>query len=73
MAEHHSHYAALVYLSTHEEFGNVGRLEQYMQGHIGTAHDQRNYKHQAGRFAQQLYSMYYNQGKLGNLRRVITS
>jgi hypothetical protein len=34
-----------------------------MQGHIGVAHGPRMVNHQAGRFAQQLYSMYYNQGK----------
>lgn len=63
MAEHHLHYAALVYLATHEQFGSPDRLEQYMQGHIGRAHGQRAINHQASRFAQQLYSMYYNQGK----------
>lgn len=63
MAEHHLHYAALVYLATHEQFGSLERLEQYMQGHIGAARDQHHHRHQAGRFAQQLYSMYYNQGK----------
>ncbi|KAJ9125402.1 hypothetical protein QFC22_000362 [Naganishia vaughanmartiniae] len=61
IAEHHLHYAALVYLATNESFGSVDRLEQYMRGHIGSAQDERTVAHQAGRFAQQLYSMYYNQ------------
>ncbi|KAJ9107853.1 hypothetical protein QFC19_002759 [Naganishia cerealis] len=63
IAEHHLHYAALVYLATNENFGSVDRLEQYMQGHIGSAQDERTLAHQAGRFARQLYSMYYNQSK----------
>lgn len=61
IAEHHLHYAALVYLTTNETFGSVDRLEQYMRGHIGSGHDERTIAHQAGRFAQQLYMMYYNQ------------
>jgi hypothetical protein len=64
IAEHHLHYSTLVYLVTHEQFGNRDRLEQYMQGHIGRATDERSYRRQAGRFAQELYSMYYKQGKL---------
>lgn len=63
IAEHHLHYATLVYLTTHEQFGNRDRLEQYMQGHIGGATDERPYRRQASRFAQELYSMYYKQGK----------
>jgi hypothetical protein len=63
IAEHHQHYATLVYLTTHDKFGNRDRLEQYMQGHIGRAADERSYRRHASRFAQELYSMYYKQGK----------
>ncbi|GHJ85452.1 hypothetical protein NliqN6_1854 [Naganishia liquefaciens] len=63
IAEHHQHYATLVYLTTHDKFGNRDRLEQYMQGHIGRAADERSYRRHASRFAQELYSMYYKQGR----------